>query len=97
MDVKILEVIDDAVGIRNVAKGVVNGKVFTARMVLYEPTDRFSWHVKTEGEFSGVERMAVGKALWRDADCRARRVSLASERTAANGDSEVLKNRRTPE
>ena len=96
MDVKILEVID-AGGIGSVAKGVVNGKVFTARMVLYEPTDRFSWHVKTDGEVSAVERMAVGKALWRDADRRARRGSLAAGWTAANGDSEVLKNGRIPE
>ena len=65
MDVKILEVIDDAVGIRNVAKGIVNGKVFAAHLVLYEAMDRFSWHIKTEGEFSGVERMEDGKALWR--------------------------------
>ena len=97
MDVKILEVIDDVVGIGNVAKGIVNGKVFAAHLVLYEAMDRFSWHIKTEGEFSGVERMAVGKALWRDADRRARRGSLAAGRTAANGDSEVLKNGRIPE
>lgn len=63
MDVEILEVIDRG-GIGSLAKGVVNGKVFTACMVPDEPMDRFSWHIKTDGAFSRVERMAVGKALW---------------------------------
>lgn len=63
MDVKILEIID-AGGIGSVAKGVVNGKVFIARMVLCGG-DGFSWHIiKSDGEVSMVERMAVGKALW---------------------------------
>jgi len=63
MDIEILEVIDTGmVGSR--AKGIVNGKAFTAWMVLDEPKDRFSWHIKTEGEFSQGERMAVGKVLW---------------------------------
>ena len=53
----------DAGGIGSVAKGIVNGKVFAAYLVLYG--SRFSWRIKTEGEFSGVERMEVGKALWR--------------------------------
>lgn len=64
MDVEILEVIDTG-SVGSVAKGVVNGKVFIARMVLYEPMDRFSWHIiESDGEVSMVERMAVGKALW---------------------------------
>lgn len=72
MDVEILELID-AGGIGSRAKGVVNGKVFTAYMVLYEPMDRFSWHIKTDGEFSRVERMAVGKALWTKIETEANR------------------------
>ena len=58
MDIEILEMMDTG-GVGSVAKGVVNGKVFAAYLICYG--SRFSWRIKTEGEFSGVERMAAGK------------------------------------